>query len=230
MSFAVAVILLLLLLFLFFVVLIVIGLTTDRERTGTNKPSVFSSLTSKIPTTNIKTIFYGLLWLAAIIFVLLFVWECLLYIGCLGPEKFSDNKTMKDYEYNGKFVIRDEALKICGNATVFNSDASDEFFGIPLYWEHPDFDIFGTGKGTIKIVMDNGIQKYEKEISVEDSFKIDFGTGSSHEVEDAVYFIKDGINLITEEEDLVYLDTYRPYSVMIYFNGTFTVFEINTGE
>lgn len=191
--------------------------------------SVFSSLfsTSKLP--NFKTILPGLLWLAAIIFVLLFVWEGLLYIGCLGPEKFSNDKTIKDYEYKGKFVIQDEALKICGDATVFNSDASDEFWGLPLYSEHPDFVIFGTGKGTIKIVMDNGIQKYEEEVSVDGSFKIKFGTGSNHGREDAVYFIVNSKSL-TADKPPMHLDTYRPYSVEYYFKGAFTVFEIDAGE
>ena len=227
MSFAIVVILILLFLFLFFVVLIMIGITTNREQSETRRSPFFSSLTSKLP--NIKTLFPGLFWLAVIIFTLLFVWECGSYLGGLSPEHYSDDTTEKDYEYEGRFVFQDEALKICGNATVFNSDASDEFWGIPLYRVSPDFYIFGTGKGTIKVVMDNGIQKYEKEVFVDGSFKIKFGTGSNYGREDAVYFIVNSKSL-TADKPPVHFDTDRPYSVEIYFKGAFTVFEINAGE
>jgi len=186
------------------------------------------SKTSKIP--SIKNILPGLFWLIAIIFVLLFVWECITYIDGLSPENFSSDTTKKDYRYGGNFVIQDESLKTCGNVTVFNSDASDEFWGIPLYWEHPSFYIFGTGKGTIKVLLDNGVQeKYEKETHIDGSFKIKFGTVSNYGREDIAYFIVNDISL-TDDKPPIHLDTYRPYSVKVYFNGTYNVFKINAGE
>ncbi|MCK5466174.1 hypothetical protein KAI56_01595 [Candidatus Parcubacteria bacterium] len=192
------------------------------------KVSETSSIASKIPST--KTILPGLFWLAAIIFVLLLGLECITYIDGLSPENFSSDTTKKDYGYEGKFVIQDESLKTCGNVTVFNSDASDEFWGIPLYWEHPSFYIFGTGKGTIKVVLDNGQEKYEKEARhIDGSFKIKFGTVSNYGRKDIVYFIKNDISL-TDDKPPIYFDTDRPYSVKVYFNGTYSVFKINAGE
>lgn len=187
------------------------------------------SISSKLSTSSITTILVRLLWLVVIISALLLVLECLSYLGGLGSEHFHDDTTMKDYEYKGNFVIQDESLKIRGTATIFNSDASDNFLWIPLYWESPDFDIFGTGKGTIKIVIDNGIQRYEKEISVDGPFRIEFGTGASWEREDVVYFIVNDISS-TNNNPPTYFDTDRPYSVKVDFTGAFNVFEINIGE
>lgn len=188
-------------------------------------------LASKLPTISLKTILPGLLMLVVVISILLFILEAGSYIVGLGSENFYDDVTMKDYEYKGNFVIQDESLKILGTATIFNSDASDDFLWIPLYWVHPDFDIFGVGRGTMKITMDNGDQIYSEEIHFDksNSFKIDFGAGARHEREDEVYFKVNGISS-TINKPPIYFDTDRPYSVKVDFTGAFNVFEINIGE
>ena len=72
MNFAiVAIIIFLILLFLFFVVLIIIGLATNRsgERSETGRPSVFSSITSKLSPS--KTILKTVFWIIVVLVVII---------------------------------------------------------------------------------------------------------------------------------------------------------------
>ncbi|MCK5122867.1 MAG: hypothetical protein KAQ87_01845 [Candidatus Pacebacteria bacterium] len=127
----------LVLLFLFFVVLIIIGLTTNRsgERSETGRPSVFSSLTSKLPSagTILVILVVAVISLATIIWALQFLFGFFTFAESQTPECFN-NETNKDYGYSrindGKFVIEDGKLSVFKSIRITSTN---------IIWEYPEF-------------------------------------------------------------------------------------------
>ena len=181
MNFAiVAIIILLLLLFLFFVVLIIIGLTTDRERTGTNKPSVFSSLTSKVPSS--KTILKIVSWIVIVVVIITSAIS-------LWPKSGSRQ------EVYGSIEMDEFGAKwICEDVEFRNINMTTENFNYRFY-------VLGLGRQeSVKIILtlEDELQKCEIPFFVRSSDEI-AGTEVQIIAKDVVYIFVNGVDLIEED-------------------------------
>ena len=180
MSFAVAVILLLLLLLLFFVALIIIGLTANREKSRTNKPSAFSSLTSKLPLSEsiLKTVFWIVVVLAIIILAI-----------SLWPESGSRQ------EVYGSIEMDEFGAKwICETVEFRNINMTTENFNYRFY-------VLGLGRQeSVKIILtlEDELQKCEIPFFVRSSDEI-AGTEIQIIAKDVVYIFVNGVDLIEED-------------------------------